>query len=121
MLLHYKVAIEQIEQVQIDVTWNCLIRKHRGEQQKSKDHLIDTNESNLLVLQDPIVTTKKAASGEQFDRLKSQRKAEDNGPKKGTQPMDIRQELIGPLARQNEERSFKRTRPRLSLIRQWKL
>lgn len=39
-----------------------------------------------------------------FDILKSQRKATDNGPKKGNQPMDIRQELIGPLAKQNEEK-----------------
>lgn len=33
-----------------------------------------------------------------FDILKSQRKATDNGPKKGNLPMDIRQERIGPLA-----------------------
>ncbi|KAL2224102.1 UNVERIFIED_CONTAM: hypothetical protein Sindi_3048300, partial [Sesamum indicum] len=39
-----------------------------------------------------------------FDILKSQRKATDNGPKKGKQPMDIRQEQIGPLAKENEEK-----------------
>ena len=44
MKLHYKAAIEQTEQVQIDVAWNLLVQKPRGERQKSTDHLIDTNE-----------------------------------------------------------------------------
>lgn len=45
MRLHYKVAIEQIEQVQIDFNeTNLLVQKRRGEQQTSTDRLIDTNE-----------------------------------------------------------------------------
>lgn len=40
MLLQYKDAIKQSKQVQIDVKWNLVVWKHRGEQKKSKDRLI---------------------------------------------------------------------------------
>jgi hypothetical protein len=43
MKLHYKAAIEQTEQVQIDVTWNLLVQKPHGERQKSIGRII-TNE-----------------------------------------------------------------------------
>lgn len=49
MQLHYNIAIEQIEQVQIDVTWNLFVRKHHLEQQKFTNCLIDTNESKTNI------------------------------------------------------------------------